>query len=287
MQRGRGASFLRQVWLCHQRSLLQQYREVSSLALEVGVATLAGLMMGAAATQLPALYVGILKPPYTLISPAPLEVLTPSLGFYVSNAAGLAGSPAGVLTFGEERLVYFREAASGHSRGAYFLGKTLAAVYRMTLAALHFAAVFTLLARPTCSFDDLFAIVLLLFFCVYGMAAALSMVVRRESAALLAVIASLVASVLSGYAPTLKQFGDWGLGWLPDLAYARWANEAWFDRETAAYRDHYMVAEVSAPLFGYTLNRFAVDTAALLAIGCGFRALALLLMLVLQRDKQR
>lgn len=230
---------------------------------------------------------GILKPPYTLISPAPLEVLTPSLGFYVANAAGLAGSPAGVLTFGEERLVFFREAASGHSRAAYFLGKSVAAVYRMALAALHFAAVFTLLARPTCSFSDLFTIVLMLFFCVYGMAAALSMVVRRESAALLAVIASLIVSVLSGYAPSLTQFREWGLGWLPNLAYARWSNEAWFDRETLVYRAHYMVAEVSAPLFGYTLDRFATDMWVLLGIGCAFRALALLLMLVLQRDKQR
>jgi ABC-2 type transporter len=40
-------------------------------------------------------------------------------------AVGLAGSPAGVKTFGEEKLVYYREAAAGHSRIAYYVGKVI------------------------------------------------------------------------------------------------------------------------------------------------------------------
>jgi hypothetical protein len=131
----RGASFFRQMVLAHNRSVLQQYRQYTTFALEIFVASLAGILMGAAASQLDGLYYGILKPPYTLISPAPIEVLLPSVGFYVSLAIGLAGSPAGVLTFGEEKLVYYREAAAGHNTLAYYIGKTLSVVYRFTLGA--------------------------------------------------------------------------------------------------------------------------------------------------------
>lgn len=129
----RGASFLYQVYLVHNRSVKQQYRRVGGYLLEMGVTMLAGGMMGAAASQLDSLYQGILKPPYTLISPAPLETMLPSLGFYVSLAVGIAGSPAGVLTFGEEKHVYYREVAAGHNSLAYYIGKSLSVLYRFTL----------------------------------------------------------------------------------------------------------------------------------------------------------
>ncbi len=44
--RKRGASFWRQVYYCHQRSLIQQYRLFSSFALEIFVGLLAGGLMG-------------------------------------------------------------------------------------------------------------------------------------------------------------------------------------------------------------------------------------------------
>lgn len=42
MCKSRGASFFKQLGLCHNRSLVQQSRKVSSLWLEIGVAALAG-----------------------------------------------------------------------------------------------------------------------------------------------------------------------------------------------------------------------------------------------------
>ena len=74
----------------------------------------------------------------------------------------------------------------------------------------------------------LFANVWCQYFCVYGLAAITSMVVKRENAALLGVIASLVAATLNGYGPSLKQGREWGVGWVQDSSFARWANEAWF-----------------------------------------------------------
>jgi hypothetical protein len=166
---GRGASFLTQVWLCHNRSVLQQYRQATTYALEMGVAMLAGGMMGAAATAVDGLYKGILKPPFILMSPSPLELMLPSLGFYVCLAVGLAGSPAGVLAFGEEKIVYYREAAAGHNTLAYYIGKSLSVFYRFILGSFHFAGIFMLLAKPLSSLSTLYTIVFTQFFCVYGL----------------------------------------------------------------------------------------------------------------------
>lgn len=283
----RGASFLYQVYLCHNRSVIQQYRRIGGYALEMGVGLLAGGMMGAAASPLDGLYIGILRPPYTLISPAPLESICPSMGFYVVLAVGIAGSPAGVLTFGEEKHVYYREAAAGHNTLAYYIGKSLATVYRFSLGSLHFASIFMLLAKPATPFGTLFLEIWVMFFCVYGLAAIMSMVVKRENAALLAVIVSLAFGCLCGYGPSLNQFHDWHLDFIPAISYARWGVEAWFTTETASYRDHYMVAEVSAPLFGYTLDRFAEDIGICVALGVAYRIIAFVLLIAIGRNKQR
>ena len=143
----RGASFLVQFLLAHNRSIVQQYRTATSFALELGVAMLAGGMMGAAALAVPSLYMGVLKAPYVYISPSPIENLLPSVGLFVGLAVGVAASPAGVKIFGEERFIYFREAASGHNRFAYYAAKTVAVLYRLTIGAYHFVSIFHTLVR--------------------------------------------------------------------------------------------------------------------------------------------
>lgn len=115
----------------------------------------------------------------------------------------------------------------------------------------------------------------------------MSMLVKRENAALLAVIMSLIAGCLCGYGPSLNQFNNWYLGWIPGMSYARWAVEGWFHAETLPYRDHFMVTEISAPLFGYTLDRFALDIATTVALGVAYRIVAYLLLILLNRSKQR
>jgi hypothetical protein len=132
----RGATFLYQLYLCHNRSVLQQYRQVTTFGLEMGVCVLAGGMMGAAALQFNELYQSIILMPYTPISPSPLDIILPSIGFYIALAVGIAGSPAGVLAFGEEKAVFYREAAAGHSRTAYYIAKSVSVIYRFTLGTI-------------------------------------------------------------------------------------------------------------------------------------------------------
>jgi len=283
----RGATFLRQCILVHNRSVLQQYRQAPSYALEVGVGMLAGGIMGGAATAVSTLYVGVLKPPYTLISPSPIEILLPSIGLYVALAVALAGTPAGVRTFGEEKNIFYREAASGHNKGAYYFAKTVSVIYRFTSGAFHFASVFHFLAKPSILFSTFFGIVWLQYYAVYGLASVTSMLVERENSALLGVIVGLIAACMCGFGPNLNQGLKWGIRWVQDISYARWANEAFFHAETLLYRDLFLVEDVSAPLFGYTLDRLPFDVGMILLIGAAYRVIAYFLLIGLNRNKQR
>lgn len=287
MSADRGASFLQQVYLCHNRSVLQQYRSISTFALEMGVCLLAGGVMGAAASQFNELYQGVLLQPYTALSPSPLEVIVPSLGLYIVLAIGIAGSPAGVLAFGEEKTVYYREAAAGHNKLAYYVGKTISVIYRFTLGALHFACLFMVLASPISDFSTFYGLVWIQFWSIYGLAAMVSMVVKRENAALLAVIVSLIAGTMCGYGPSIAQMAGWNLAWVLDLSFARWAAEAWFHCETAPYRHIYMVKEVSAVLFGYTVDRLPLDIGITILIGAVYRFVAYFGLVYINQDKQR
>lgn len=62
--------------------------------------------------------------------------------------------------------IYWREASSGHSRSAYFVGKNLSSLFRLSLSALHFTAFYTILAAPIMSFNALYATNLLYFYCI-------------------------------------------------------------------------------------------------------------------------
>ncbi len=133
----------------------------------------------------------------------------------------------------------------------------------------------------------MFGIVWCQYFCVYGLAAMMSMLVARENSALVGVIAALIASCLCGYGPSLVQGRQWGVYFLQALSFARWASEAFFHAETLAYRNHFMVEEVSAGIWGYTLDRFSLDICIMLLLGLAMRAAAFVLMVVLNRKEQK
>jgi hypothetical protein len=117
----RGANLFYQFYLTHNLSLLQQYRTLPGLILEVAVGTIAGALMGVAVNGVDEIYLGIMKEPYTLLSSAPIFWLIVQFIMLVGSAVALAAAPAGVKVFAEELPVYWRYTGSGHSTIAYYL----------------------------------------------------------------------------------------------------------------------------------------------------------------------
>lgn len=68
-------------------------------------------------------------------------------------------------TYFSPEVIYWREASSGHSRSAYFVGKILSTFFRLSLSALHFTTFYAILATPLMAFSTLYAANLLYFYC--------------------------------------------------------------------------------------------------------------------------
>ncbi|KAI8847582.1 hypothetical protein BC829DRAFT_490653 [Chytridium lagenaria] len=285
ISRARGAGALSQIWYAHNRSLLQQSRFVGAFFLEAFVGFFAGFIMGAA-SRLSEPFAGVLKSPYVLTSSSHLHWFVGLYGMLVGIAIALAAGPAGVNVFGEEKPIYWREAASGHNRFSYYLGKNLSVISRIIISSIHFTAIFLFLAKPAIPVELQFLLVLLNFFCVYGVASIISMLVRREKSALVAVIVGLFMAVFCGFGLDLETAAEGGYLWIFSLGANRWAAEAQYWLWIKNYSNIYDLRPALS-YGGYEANKVTRNLCAMLGLGIAYRVVAFVLMIVLNRQKQK
>jgi hypothetical protein len=282
----RSATFWDQLVHTHNFSLVQQYRSMRYLFLELAVGGAAGGVMGTALLSIDEQYLGVLVKPFSLLSSAPQYALILQFILLVAMSVGLSAASPGVYVFSEEIEVYWRNASSGHNRLAYFLGKNLSTIYRIFLASLHFASVLYFLGAIVIPFPILYVIILGMYFGVYGLCHTVSMITKRESATLLALVLSLFSSAFCGYGIHITDAKDWHLYPIWLLQFNMWGSEAFFSSVLSIY-DHVYDSDISNAVFGYTLNRIPTDFVAMFIIGFGWRVIAYFCMIYFNRDKQR
>ena len=283
----RGAYWYRQIYFCFLRSIIQQYRLKSSFYAELGVGALAGFLIGLAELDQEGInFRGMFLHPYELLSSSIDYASVPQMSLLVGLAIGLTASSPGVKIFGEEKLVYWREAASGHNRLAYYIGKVISTFPRMILANIHFSVFFLLLSTPKIPWGAAFVANLLYFYCIYGLASCISVITRREDGPLLATMTSLVVGVISGMSPSLKSVKQWHMTWLWRASPGTWLSEGYFTENISPYRYLYDVDDAANAL-GYTLDQFGLDLAMLFVLGTVCRVLAFLGLRFLNRQRQR
>ncbi|KAJ3385620.1 hypothetical protein HDU84_002103 [Entophlyctis sp. JEL0112] len=269
----RGASFWSQVNRSCYRAIIQQVRTSFALVTEVIVAIGAGLIIGIAA-QKDEIFHGILLIPFRQLSSPSNDYMVALYGTLVGISVGIAAGPAGVRIFGENKLVYWREASSGLNTLAYFLGQNLSSIFRISLTALHFTAVYVYFTKPTFSIG------------LHGISMLVSMAMRRDVAPLMAVVISLLLALLNGSAPSLKSAREAGIEFLFALSPSRWATEAQYGLSLEIYDGIYDL-NLSVSLFGYELQKTSRNLGVMAALGIGYRAVAYVLMVLMNRDKQR
>ena len=285
--KARGAPWYHQTVHCLRRAILQQYRLKSSFAFELGVGALAGFLIGLAESgQHGNNFRGLYRDPYTLLSSSIDYASTLQMSLLVGLTIGLTASAPGVKIFGEERLVYWREAAAGHNQFAYYVGKVLSTLPRMLLANLHFTTPFLLLATPRVSWGASFIINLAYFYCIYGLASIVSMITRREDGPLLATVASLIVGVISGMSPTLVTVTEWRMLWLWRASPGTWLTEGYFDKNVSPWAHLYRI-ENAERYIGFKVGRFWMDLGILFVLGTAYRIIAFLLMWGTNRRKRR
>ncbi|KAI8908049.1 hypothetical protein EDD86DRAFT_239760 [Gorgonomyces haynaldii] len=285
---GRGASFSKQFMYCFKRAMLQQYRHILGFVWEVAVASITGFLVGLAMLQMKGiLYRGVLVDVYSLVSAAPLEAFVPQTGLIFGMAVCIAAAPAGTNTFGPELVNYYREAAAGHNKLAYYLAKTVAAVPRICVSALHMTAIWYPMATPRSPFEKIYLVLLLQFYGIYGLASIVSMVLRRENQAVLATLAGFFPTTFCGYGPSLNDAIAGKYDFLMWLSYTRWGNEAFYTEELTPFRQLFQVDTISQPIIGYTLDRVLFDFVMMFLIGTSLRVLGYFVLVWYNRSRQR
>lgn len=285
--RRRGAHFHKQLYFCIARSMLQQYRTMAAFWFEIGLSTLAGLLIGLALNSNSGeLFHGLYHDDYIMLSSA-LNYQTLSItALLVAIGLGLTASAPGVKVFGEEKLIYRREAASGHNKFAYYLGKVISTLPRIVLGCFHFTTFFMILATPLISWPKAFIADLLYYYAIYGLSSCVSMITRREDGPLLATMASLVVGILSGFAPTLVQVAKWHMVWLWRASPGVWISEAYYSENIMPLAYLYQIHDATEQI-GVVLDRFGIDLLVLFGIGTIYRVIAFFLLIVVRRSKQK
>ncbi|KAJ3096207.1 hypothetical protein HK100_005627, partial [Physocladia obscura] len=281
----RGTSFLRQIALSHNRSLLQQMRLVGSFVMEAFLGALAGFMMGLAVPAGES-YQGIYVSPFSAISGSQNVTFLGIVNMINGIVIALVAAPPGVKVFGEEMAVYYREAAAGHDKLAYFVGKNLSIVYRIALASAHFVAVYYLMAHPPIYLGIQYVAVLLNFFGIYGISMIVSMFIRRENAPLMAVTVGMIFGVLCGFAPSIIAATQQGYIFLFDIGVNRWASEVLLELWIGRYQNVYNMS-VPESIFGYASYYTTRNLLLMLVNSVAYRTIAFVLLILLNRDKQR
>jgi ABC-type multidrug transport system ATPase subunit len=277
---GQGAGRIFQIWLSLKRALLQQYRSSGTIAAELGLCSLAGVLLGLAQeAKKGVLFVGEYNGPYSILSRAHDFQSAPEVSLLVSIAIGLVAGAPGVRTFSEERLLYRREAEAGHSRIAYFIAKVLSVIPRMALTCLHFTAPLFLLMAPVMPWWIAYVANFLYFYCIYGLASCVSMVVSREDAPLFSTMISLITGILGGCAPSMERVKEWNVEWLWRLSPATWMAELHIGQLLLPVGKLFDI-DMGAERMGFELEHLGIDMVALLVIGTVYRAVAFILMVV-------
>lgn len=281
--RRRGAPLHKQTWLCLQRAFLQQYRAKAAFWAEMGLASIAGFLLGIAMSAKQGIYfIGLYHAPFDVLSVATDLLSVPQLALLVAIAIGLVAGAPGVRVFSEELLLQRRESEAGHSRLAYYTAKTASAVPRMAVACLHFSTILMLFAVPVLAWGLAFVTNLMYFYCIYGLASCVSMMIRREDAPLFATMLALIAGIMCGAAPSLADVRSWGVVWLWRASPAVWLAELYFGEMITPFGYLYDI-DLAAEATGYHLGRGWINVLVLFGIGSAYRFLAYILLFVGKR----
>lgn len=297
---------LKHFTLVVQRGLKQVFRRFSVFMLEMGLHLGAGFVISVAAERLE--YIG--PYPNVICDVAVLgfqddcrlpqkDQFTQAANFMCFGVLFSAvASAAG--TFGNEQVNYFREAASGLLSVPYFFGKWLTDFPRVFGATVFFYLAFSIRFQNTSTDStELFSLILAFYWYGFSMGYLVSQIVSMKQAALTGVLVALIFAVaLSGINPTMSEVQDkprsQQILWA--ISGPRWAVEGFYisqikyyetvpngDYEGASYID----IQPGLDNTGYEVDNFKTCIRAMFLNGIGWGLLALLVMVVSNRDKKR
>ncbi|KAJ3087330.1 hypothetical protein HK102_011342, partial [Quaeritorhiza haematococci] len=281
--------------LCYHRAVRQLYRSPSAFLFDQLVHLICGVFISVASQS--TTYLGIQPTQVCDVSPPTLQELCKrpvdlmqSTGIFISLGVLFAGITVGTSTFGNEKVVFWRDTAAGMPCLPYFLAKIIADVPRMVIATFMFGISLVLFLPFRQTVYGLLLVILLLYFVAFGMGYFLTAFLPRSSVSLAATGFVLIWSMgLSGVQPPLTSIMSNNfykhLRWLWYISSPRWAIEAFYIGE-AKNREwiEFTRGDLS---HGYSFSNYGTAMWVQTVIGVGWMFLAYLGMKGMHRDKQK
>ncbi|KAJ3083316.1 hypothetical protein HK102_001135, partial [Quaeritorhiza haematococci] len=262
--------------LCYQRATRQIYRSPATFIFDQIMNILCGAAVSIAGEKL--IYLGA-QPEgicqYTVpllqrFCLFPFDTMKTTAG-YVAMGALLAGTMSGAPTFGNEKVVLWRDVSVGMPVLPYFLAKHLADIPRMLLGAVMFSSAVSLFLPYQGHWFNLYLIIQLQFFVAFSMAYFLAAVVPRNLLPLASMVVPVVWNLaLAGVNPSLTDIQQGAFKyfqWLWAISPPRWAIEAIYINEARARP--WKELQENRLLWGYSLDNFDIAVKATVYIGVG------------------
>eukprot|EP00762_Andalucia_godoyi_P007477 ANDGO_07789.mRNA.1 Putative white-brown complex homolog protein 30 len=295
-------SFFGQMVAFGRRAAIQKSRDTVSLVISTSMHVLAGASLGSVFSSSRGFQ--LYTPPVSeseaqkcpliirerCMHDALQQSVLENIIFFVLMILGGCGIISSLSTFGDEILVYRREAASSRVRcSAYVIAKTLLDIPFLVFNAVLFAALLYMFLDPHASFAGYLAVCLLVDYCAYGVGYLVSLLVRRSSTTIVGVVCAVILAVCAGTHPPLaqiKRFPPLYALWC--LSFQRWTGEFLFVHEVQSYAAQGSDVSQSLANVGFKQehSQQLIDIAAAFAIGTTLR-LAAFAILWLQHRKTR
>ena len=214
-------------------------------------------------------------------------------GMLISVGILFAGQATSSYTFGNEKVVYWRDTCAGMPTISYFLAKFVSDIPRIIIAAIFYTLSVTIFFDYRSKFVEMLLINLALYFVAFNFGYFISIVFNKSSVALLTAANSLLwGFVFGGVSPSLDEvystdpgsnFKGWK--WLWDISAPRWSIEAIYIKETAARP--WIELKNEDLLHQYEKNNFGFAISKVFQIGVLWAFLSYLALKLTNRQKQK
>ncbi|KAG0042251.1 hypothetical protein BGZ90_009455, partial [Linnemannia elongata] len=198
----------------------------------------------------------------------------------------------GAMTFGNEKIVYWREKSSGLLTFPYYLAKVIADIPRIVLAGIMFSISLIIFFNERSNYVYLLFIIIMLYAVAFAMGYLLSALVPQNRVSLVGTGFTLAwAIVFSGDAPDLADVMDSGASggykassWIWVISAPRYAIEAIYLKELQARP--WQEIESQPLAHTYKLDQFWWCFQAMACILLGWHVLAFICFKLKDRSKQ-
>ena len=218
---------------------------------------------------------GIVKN-YQLITVQPITSFIPQIIMYASMSIGLACGTDGVNVFQADRQLYFREAAAGCNKLAYYLGNVIASMYRLTMAAFVFSTIFHIIPELFLDFGWMFLAHFLLAVNSYAVSHICSFLLAPRMSPLISAIIVLSLCCLSGFIPYP--------GIMKKFSFAFWFAQIVAD---LMYRPQDHIFQDPLREWDWTYDERGMAVGIMVAMAAFFHVVAFIVMIRANRDQQR